>query len=209
MAAMLALSGLSAESMVRDEGWHFMEAGRRLERGLQLCALLGATVAERRDEPTDSLVMESVLTAAESIVTYRRRYRSAAGVESLLDLLLLDVTNPRSLAFQVRRLADAVGGMPTPAPDPSGGQEVGSTVVALVDELATLVALADTNELAPRRDGAPSALPAFLGQVESLLSSIADQLDAAHFFHQIPQLAVAPMQLQGIVGSTAPGGVGP
>ena len=33
---LLALAGLSAESMVRDAGWQFMEAGRRIERALQL-----------------------------------------------------------------------------------------------------------------------------------------------------------------------------
>ena len=109
MAAMLALSGLSAESMVRDDGWQFMEAGRRLERALQLCALLRPRSPPAATTATDSLVIESVLTAAESIVTYRRRYRSQAQVETLLDLLVLDVTNPRSLAYQVERLADAVG----------------------------------------------------------------------------------------------------
>src|SRR5690606_20112880 len=83
MAAMLALAGLSAESMVRDDGWQFMEAGRRLERAIQLCSLLRATITTRRDAATDSLVMESVLTSAESIVTYRRRYRSHAQLETM------------------------------------------------------------------------------------------------------------------------------
>ena len=54
--------------------------------------------------PTDSLLLESVLTAAESIITYRRRYRSQAQLETVLDLLLLDADNPRSLAYQLDRL---------------------------------------------------------------------------------------------------------
>ena len=86
--AMLAWSGLSAESMVRDDGWQFMEAGRRIERGVLLCQLLRATVTVQRDDATDSLVLESVLVATESIITYRRRYRSRAQVETALDLLL-------------------------------------------------------------------------------------------------------------------------
>ena len=117
MAAMLALAGLSAESMVRDDGWQFMEAGRRLERGLQLCSLLQATITTRRDPATDSLLIESILTSAESIVTYRRRYRSHAQVETMLDLLVLDGDNPRSLAYQVARLGDAISAMPHPEPE--------------------------------------------------------------------------------------------
>ena len=40
MRSLLVLSGLGIESMVRDIGWRFMDAGRRLERSLQLLSLL-------------------------------------------------------------------------------------------------------------------------------------------------------------------------
>ncbi len=206
LAAMLALSGLSAESMVRDDGWQFMEAGRRIERSLQLCALLTTTITTRRDAATDSLIIESVLTAAESIVTYRRRYRSHAQVETLLDLLLLDAANPRSLAYQVDHLGEAVRAMP-PA-DESRRVEI----EALLDELATVVALADTNELARYHPDAgddptavrPQPLWAFLANVTDLLTRLGEHLDAAHFSHQLPQRVVAPSQSYGPVAPTAP-----
>ncbi len=209
LAAMLALSGLSAESMVRDDGWQFMEAGRRIERSLQLCSLLAATITSRRDPATDSLVIESVLTAAESIVTYRRRYRSHAQVETLLDLLVLDGDNPRSLVYQVDRLAEAVRSMP--APDGGDGGEV-VEIDALLDELATVVALADTNELARfdeagAASGRPQPLWAFLDNVSVLLTRLAAQLDKAHFSHQLPQRIVAPSQNFGPV-LRAPDGEG-
>jgi len=191
LAAMLALSGLSAESMVRDDGWQFMEAGRRIERALQLCSLLGATITVRRDAATDSLVIESVLMASESVVTYRRRYRSHAQVETMLDLLLLDADNPRSLAYQVEHLAAAVRAMP----EPESGDPV--EILALIDELATVVALADTNELARVDDvdpDRPQPLWAFLSNVIGLLTRLGEQLDAAHFSHQLPQRVVAPIQ---------------
>src|SRR5439155_466226 len=79
----LALAGLGAESMVRDPGWRFMDAGRRIERGAQLAALLRSTVTTEHDAGTESLMLESVLTAAESIITYRRRYRSHAHLETM------------------------------------------------------------------------------------------------------------------------------
>src|SRR5262249_8968132 len=151
-----------------------------------------------RDAATDSLVIESVLTAAESIVTYRRRYASHAQVETLLDLLILDGDNPRSLVYQVDHLADAVRAMPPP----DGGDTV--EIDALLDELATGVALADTNELARADDGAvgegrPQPLWAFLQNVTQLLTRLGEQLDTAHFSHQLPQRIVAPSQSFGPV----------
>src|SRR6201999_3066564 len=106
MSSLLALAGLAAESMVRDPGWRFMDAGRRLERGAQLVALLRATVVADRDTATNSLLWESVLTSAESIITYRRRYQSRAQLETVLDLMLIDPGNPRSLGFQLDRLSE-------------------------------------------------------------------------------------------------------
>ena len=57
-------------------------------------------------------MVESVLTSAESIITYRRRYRDKAQVGTVLDLLVLDEDNPRSLAFQLVRLGEDLQKIP-------------------------------------------------------------------------------------------------
>ncbi len=138
LSGMLALSGLAGENMVRDPGWYFMDIGRRLERAQQVTALLRATLTRSHSSAVDSLVVESVLAASESGVTYRRRYRARIQVATMLELLLLDAGNPRSLAYQVaqaradlralpdssgtsrpqRRLEDVEG---VAAPRPAGG----------------------------------------------------------------------------------------
>jgi len=45
MQSLLALGGLGNESMVRDLGWRFMDAGRRIERTVQLLSLPRATAS--------------------------------------------------------------------------------------------------------------------------------------------------------------------
>jgi uncharacterized alpha-E superfamily protein len=170
--------------MVRDPGWYFMEAGRRLERGVGLALLLQATVTTARDTATDSLVLESVLTATESIITYRRRYRSHGQLETLLDLLVLDPGNPRSLAHQVGLLGSAIDALP----DRDGDVRL-SPAGRLVLETATAVRIADTHDLAaPDPDGNDRpALTTFLdGQVEGLRRA-ADAVSAAHFTPILPQ----------------------
>lgn len=185
MQALLALSGLAAESTVRDDGWRFVEAGRRIERALHLTALLRATVAEARGTATDSLVLESVLIAAESIITYRRRYRSRAQVDTALDLLVLDPDNPRSLRFCVEALAVAVEDLPL-APERRP-----SAAVAAALRLRSLVAAADTTLLgAVDAAGRRGALVTFFDEVTALLGRTAEALDAEHFSHQLPQRTV-------------------
>jgi len=103
--SLLAFAGLAAESMVRDSGWMFMDAGRRIERALQLARLLKGCLVQSYRPAVATLVQESTLIAAESIITHRRRYPAQSGADTVLELLLIDRDNPRSLAFQLDRLA--------------------------------------------------------------------------------------------------------
>lgn len=101
LAALLALSGIGAESLVRDSGWYVMDIGKRIERGLALTALLSAALTQEFPEEAERVVTESVLRAAESQVSYRRRHRDSVRVAAVAGLLLFDTANPRSLAYQL------------------------------------------------------------------------------------------------------------
>ena len=116
LSGMLALSGLASENMIRDPGWYFMDLGRRLERAQQLTALLRSTLTGSHSSAVDSLVVESVLSRRGIRRDLRRRYRGRIQIATMLELLLLDAGNPRSLAYQVsqaradlRALPDASG----------------------------------------------------------------------------------------------------
>jgi uncharacterized alpha-E superfamily protein len=181
MTSLLALTGLEAENMVRDLGWRFLDAGRRFERAVQLVALLRATVTQVRGTATDSLVLESTLTAAESIITYRRRYRSQAQLETVLDLLLLDPGNPRSLVFQLDRLADDLAALPADPPHRLREEQ------KLVLDAATAVRVADTVALAAAdAGGGRPELDRFLAGIEANLLRAAEAADRTHFVH-LPQ----------------------
>ena len=81
LAGMLALSGVAAESMVRDVGWTMMDIGKRIERGLGLTALLRATLTTARGAETDRTVTESapvVIVALSPMALCVARCASAA-----------------------------------------------------------------------------------------------------------------------------------
>ncbi|CAN5264250.1 circularly permuted type 2 ATP-grasp protein [soil metagenome] len=98
-SAFMTLSGFALDGMTRDQGWRFLSVGRRLERLQFLCN----TLSHALTMPADSN-LEWLLEIADSIVTYRSRYMAQPEWLPMLDLLLLDASNPRSVVFQLQGL---------------------------------------------------------------------------------------------------------
>jgi uncharacterized circularly permuted ATP-grasp superfamily protein/uncharacterized alpha-E superfamily protein len=108
-----ALSGLMAENFVRGPSWRFLDMGRRIERALALCATTSALVRQPADGWTDDPeALSLLLDLCDSQITYRSRYLTSAQRDLVLDLLLLDPDNPRSLAFQLDSLVHHVDALP-------------------------------------------------------------------------------------------------
>jgi uncharacterized circularly permuted ATP-grasp superfamily protein/uncharacterized alpha-E superfamily protein len=172
LACLLALSGLSAESMVRDLGWHFMESGRRLERAVQVVALLHATMVAERTPEVDGLVVESVLLSTESIITYRRRYASRPEVATVLELLLVDRENPRSVAHALDRLGANLSHIPHNRP-----------LRDRVDDLVTQVRSCDLASLVGTvtPTGERPALDAFFARLLQQLRELSSAVELAYF----------------------------
>ena len=116
VTGLLALCGIASENMVRDPGWYMLDSGRGLERAIQVSSLLKVTMCQQRSAEAERLVTEAVLAATESIVTFRRRYRGRTGVEAVVDLLVLDVFNPRSVAYQLQRIRTDLRAIPNTSP---------------------------------------------------------------------------------------------
>ncbi|WP_437192324.1 circularly permuted type 2 ATP-grasp protein [Planctomicrobium sp. SH527] len=107
---LVAFSGLAAESMTRTQGWRFLDLGRRVERAHQTAMLLKSTLTTIHDE--EQPVLEAVLEVADSIMTYRNRYLATLQAGPVIDLLLNDETNPRSIAYQMVAIAKHVENLP-------------------------------------------------------------------------------------------------
>ena len=115
LTSLMTLSGFALDGMTRDQGWRFMSIGRRLERMQFLCKALEYALAM----PDDGN-LEWLLEITDSIVTYRARYMAQPEWLPVLDLLLLDDSNPRSLIFQLNGLIKFL-----PRLTSSDGQDIG------------------------------------------------------------------------------------
>ena len=106
-----AFSGAAMEAMTRGHGWRLLDIGRRLERALEVAALLRSGLGTPAGD--ERARMELLLEAADSSITYRSRYLTSLQPDLVIDLLLIDDANPRAVAFQLNRLKDHVTGLPS------------------------------------------------------------------------------------------------
>jgi uncharacterized circularly permuted ATP-grasp superfamily protein/uncharacterized alpha-E superfamily protein len=135
-------SGLVHENMYRFAGWRFLEVGRRLERGIQIAGITGWLT---RPEAPDGGI-EMLLEIADSVIAHRRRYSVTAGQQSAVDLLVLDLLNPRSVLFQIAAIKEQLEAIP-------GGVEDGHLSPALKStlRLETDLRIAEAEEMTANR----------------------------------------------------------
>jgi len=114
-----AMTGAQTDRMTRDDGWRLLSVGRLIER---LNTLAGALV---RGFETGSVFEEGGFNAMvalfDSTITFHAQYQQRRDIPALLDLLVLDRDNPRSLGWVVQtlrgRLAKLAGSAPGDMPE--------------------------------------------------------------------------------------------
>jgi uncharacterized alpha-E superfamily protein len=101
-----ALTGLSIDSMTHSDEWNFLVIGRRLERACSTLSLLASLCEAESFDKMNS--WELLLRTFDSIMTYRWRYRLQFEPLSVVEMMLKDTTNPRSVAFQTTQILETL-----------------------------------------------------------------------------------------------------
>jgi uncharacterized alpha-E superfamily protein len=172
------LRGIEGGNITRGPGWHFLNIGRRIERSLQLIELLRSIVVPMDPENWPSL--EMLLEVADSSITYRSRYFTALQAAPVVDLLMNDEANPRSLAFQLKDLArhcSALSGMPSGSGWPVVKQrQMEAAASRLLHADVELLCEAGTNRtrLDSLLENLDTALPAFSEAISNTYFSHAE-----------------------------------
>jgi len=177
-----AFAGLLMENTTRGYGWRFLEIGRRLERALQTANVLDAALsrAELKDDGGDlESCLEVLLQIADSSITYRTRHLTAMRTDYVLELLLADEANPRSVAFQLVALLEQIQHLPGRDTDDSASPEE-----KLISKALGAIRQAWMEDLARRDDeGNLSALGELTQQVRGWLYDFSDALTARYLSH--------------------------
>jgi uncharacterized circularly permuted ATP-grasp superfamily protein/uncharacterized alpha-E superfamily protein len=200
VALLAALSGLVMDSMSRGQGWRFLDMGRRLERAVSLTLTIDATITVAK--AAEPLVLESLLEAADSAITYRRRYLASLHAAAVLDLLLTDPTNPRSIVFQLGALLEHVVKLPHLPGRARDGIE--SAIAQGADALLSRMEELSVHQLAEVQgegDVQRPGLAALTAELARELPALSDALTESYLNH-----ALQARQLGRLVEQPAPKG---
>jgi len=190
-----AVTGNVLETMIRGPGWSFLEIGRRVERGLALTSLLRSTLAMHRDPAVEELLAEDVLSTVEMLVSYRRRFRAGVELSSVLDMLLLDESNPRALSYQLDRIQKACRHLPAPSDSRQRLRQEERLILGASTELR----LADTTSLAsaPLQGDLRQELDGLLERTRERLASAANAILHDYFTHVPESQQLVPTGMEG------------
>jgi uncharacterized alpha-E superfamily protein len=122
------------------------------------------------------------LELADSLITYRSRYKTEPQLPAVLDLVLADDSNPRSLVFQLAEMKAHMAVMPL--------EELGGHLSQAQRNLIAMhtdVILADVDKLASviSRHGRRNHLDRLLNRCEQGLDKLGDLITQTYFSHSV------------------------
>ncbi len=111
---MAAITGSQTDRMTRDDGWRLLSIGRHIERlgFLSRSLALGLETASVHSDAG----FEAMVALFDSTITFHAQFQQSREMAAMIDLLVLDRDNPRSLAWVAHtlrgRLAKLAGSEP-------------------------------------------------------------------------------------------------
>ncbi|WP_093284928.1 circularly permuted type 2 ATP-grasp protein [Verrucomicrobium sp. GAS474] len=162
-----ALNGVLTENRTHDFGWRFIDLGRRIERSLYSSRIIAESffsrgqIGENPERGEGGALFETLLDVFDAVIVYRGKY-AVIHRDAVLELLLCDEGNPRSLVGQLSRMLDDLLGLPRDGEDAYRLPEERLVLRVLND-----VRLIELKKVGPR---ALSAVESAMGELSGLLS---------------------------------------
>ena len=156
--------------MTRDDAWRLLSIGRHIERLGFLSSALAAGFQTGSVHEVNGF--EAMVALFDSTITFHARYQQRRDVATLVDLLVLDGDNPRSLAWVALTLRKRIARLAGSAPN---------KLTALSYELPdpdswTLEGLCD-----PGPDGRYAALVDLFSACETAAYHVSDAIGTRYF----------------------------
>jgi uncharacterized circularly permuted ATP-grasp superfamily protein/uncharacterized alpha-E superfamily protein len=110
--SMFAFLGMNRESARREQEWAILDLGRKFEQSLFIIRLLQQVLNKKQEAQTEYELLEALLTATQSMVTYRYTFRDHLQLPLVLELLMLDMNYPKSLGYLIDKIKQHVSTLP-------------------------------------------------------------------------------------------------
>jgi len=180
MELLSAFSGMERENINRGLGWLFLSIGRRLERAIFLTRQLREITRPLGEK--DWPLLEFLLEVADSSMSYRARYYTTLQPLAVLDVLMADDTNPRSLDFQLTHLVHLYEQLPRHVPEDLSAMREALALLRGFDLRKIRYPLPGAKPIAKAASGLVR-LDRFLKGLEHLLPSWSNNLSSRYFSH--------------------------
>ena len=185
-----ALTGAQTDRMSRDDGWRLLSIGRHIERLEFLSHALSQAVRDGLIDPAvgEQAGFDAVLDLFDSTLSFHAQYQQSRSPQALVNLLVTDSDNPRSLGWVAHTLRGRLRRM---------GNLADGATVPMANRVPELMGLApealwplaaphpNDNNDDNNNMGHSSALPlqAALTQCQSAAREVSEQLCGLFFTH--------------------------
>ena len=138
----LLFHGVCEATVMHDEGWHFIQLGRHLERAEKVLRTLDSKFgllerSETADLPINNLQWGAVLKKCAAYEAYQRLYISRVEPERVVEFLLTNADFPHSVRFCLARIMQSLTEISGRLPDRCD-DDVVRTVGRLLNDLVYL-----------------------------------------------------------------------
>jgi len=176
---LIAFMALIKESVTREQGRILYDIGMRLEQAIHITSKIRSAFTSVNDETVENAVIEAVLISHESLNIFRNSYRLFK-VQPFIELLLLDVNFPSSLAFQLDFLQKRIQFLPKKKKNYQL-----SEIEKFIVEAFTKLRLTDTAILCQIEENSivRNNLEDFLSLQTDILFNISQELSKNFFVH--------------------------
>ena len=167
-----SLTGFSLDNMTRDTGWRFHLLGRRIERMAFLSSAIAGFLSQHFERDSDNL--EWMLQVTDSIITYRSRYARSPEVLSVIDLIVMDESNPHGVSFQIVEMLADLGQL---------DDELGDLPIEDIRRAGLAVRNFDLQLFETKPRQAATLMAEVLRTLESVAHDLSDKLAMRFFTH--------------------------
>ena len=174
-----AMTGAQTDRMARDDGWRLLSTGRHIERlnTLATALILGFETGAVHDEAG----FDAIVALFDSTITFHAQYQQQREVPALLDLLVLDRDNPRSLGWVTQTLRGRLDRLSQNTSD--GLQPVAELTAGLPDPGSWLLADLCAPVIAGPENSRYDGLLAQLQQCCNAANELSDSISRRYFSH--------------------------
>ncbi|MBV8627331.1 MAG: alpha-E domain-containing protein, partial [Paraburkholderia sp.] len=169
-----AISGAQGDRMTRDEAWRLLFVGRHIERISAMTTTLRIVAEARQLAMPEGF--DLLLQLFDSTLTYRSMYPGRFEVPALLDLLVVEPTNPRGLYGVYERLCSKLDEITVAAGTSRHTSFV--TLMPSVETLPSLEQLCSTDA-----DGNHAELVDLCNDLNTFVAVAANEISARYFSH--------------------------